>query len=80
MFLKEKLINTRMQKGEDIDPFLTKVQDIQDELGPVGEALPDTKILCLALNSVSEEWEIFVQCILGRDALPRWDKMWSYLL
>lgn len=41
MFLKEKLRNTRMQKGEGILPFLTIVQDIQDELTTIGEAYQD---------------------------------------
>ena len=30
----------------------------------------------LALNSISEEWQVFVQSILGRAILPYWDGMW----
>jgi len=33
----------------------------------------------LALNSVSNEWKIFVQSILGKVVLPNWDKMWAAL-
>ena len=32
-----------------------------------------------ALNVVSEDWEVFVQCILGRGTLPPWDEMWASL-
>ena len=69
MFLKEKLSNARMQKGEGIDLFLTKIQDIWDELAAIGEAPQDTQLVHLALNNVSKEWEIFIQGILGRDTL-----------
>ena len=32
-----------------------------------------------SLNSFSEEWQVFVQSILGRAALPNWDEMWATL-
>ena len=32
-----------------------------------------------ALNVVSEDWEVFVQSILGRGTLPPWDEMWAAL-
>ena len=35
--------------------------------------------MTLALNSVSNEWKIFVQSILGKVVLPNWDKMWAAL-
>jgi len=33
----------------------------------------------LALNSLSEEWQVFVQSILGKATLPDWDGMWATL-
>jgi len=33
----------------------------------------------LALNSISEEWQVFVQSILGRATLLNWDEMWVAL-
>lgn len=33
----------------------------------------------IALNAVSEDWETFVQSILGRATLPSWEEMWSAL-
>ena len=65
------------QKVKGIDLFFTKIQDIQDELAAIGEALQTTELVHLALINVFEEWEIFVQGILVRDILSRWDRMWS---
>lgn len=33
----------------------------------------------LVLNSVSDEWQVFVQSILGRATLSNWDEMWAAL-
>ena len=32
-----------------------------------------------ALNVVSEDWEVFVQSIMGSGTLPPWDEMWTAL-
>ena len=32
-----------------------------------------------ALNAVSEEWETFIQSILGRANLPNWEELWANL-
>ena len=33
----------------------------------------------IALNAVFEEWDTFVQSILGRATLPSWEEMWAAL-
>ena len=68
-----------MQKGEGIDPFLTRIQKVQDQLSIVGATPQASKLMRLALNSISEDWKVFVQSILGRDTLPGWDRMWASL-
>lgn len=77
--MNEKLRDIKIQKGEGIDPFLTEIQDIQDQLAVIREVPQDTKLVCLALNSLSEDWEIFAHVIFGQDTALRWDRMWSNL-
>ena len=31
------------------------------------------------MTEVIEDWETFVQSILGRDSLPSWEEMWAFL-
>ena len=69
----------QMMKGEEIDPFLFRLQAIRDQLIGMG-ANPDEGLLVrTALNVVSEEWETFVESILGRATLPSWVDMWAIL-
>lgn len=56
LYLEEKLRCTTMQKGERTDPFLTRLQDVQDQLSSVESTPQPTKFVRLALNNVSEEW------------------------
>lgn len=65
MYFKEKLRCTRMQKGDKIDPFLKRIQEVQDRLTSVGSRPQPTEFVRLALNSTSEDWQVFAQSILG---------------
>lgn len=55
MFLKEKLRNIRIQKGEGIDPFLTRIHYIRDELATIREEPQAIELMHLSLNNVIEE-------------------------
>lgn len=68
-----------MQKGEEIDHFLLRLQGICDQLTSMGST-PDPKFMVrTALNVISEDWETFVQSILDRATLPSWEEMWAVL-
>ena len=55
-----------MTKGEDIEHFLFRLQSIRDQLTATGATVDDAVIVKTALNAVTDEWETFVQSILGR--------------
>jgi len=50
MFLKEKLIRTKMAKGESIVTYLTRFTQIIDEMAVVGETVDETEMVRIALN------------------------------
>ena len=66
-----------MQKGKHIDLFLTKLQETRDELAAVGSTHQGSEMVKVALNSILEEWQVFVQSILGRAALLNYESMWA---
>ena len=65
-----------MPKGEEIDPFLLRLQGIHDQLTSMGSTPGPKFMVRTALNAVSKEWETFVQSILGRENLPDWEELW----
>ena len=66
-------------KGEEIDPFLSRLQSIRDHLTGMWVKVEDDIMVRNALNAVTEDWETFVQSILGRVDLPNRDDMWAIL-
>lgn len=70
MYLEKKLRSAQTQKGEHVDPFLMKLKETCDELSAAGYTPRDLELVRLALNFVSDEWQLFVQRILGRATLP----------
>lgn len=71
MFLEVKMRSTRMQKGERIDPLLVKLPEVRDQLAVVGSVPQATEMVKLALNSVFEEWQVFVQLTQDEERLTQ---------
>ena len=68
-----------MKKGQLINTFLGGLNEILDQLTAI-KATPNQELMVrTTLNVVSEDWEVFVQSILGRGTLPPWDEMWVAL-
>ena len=68
-----------MTKGEDMEHFLYRLQSIKDQLTTTGTKVEDDVMVRTALNAVTDEWETFVQSILGRANLLDWDNLWAIL-
>ena len=53
------------------------MKEIWDQLTSIG-ATPDQELMGrTALNAVLEDWEVFVQSILGRVTLLNWEELWA---
>ena len=79
MLLEAQMRSFMMIKGEDIEHFLFRLQSIRDQLIATGATVYDAVIVKTALNAVTDEWETFVQSILGRADLPDWESLWLIL-
>ncbi|KAH9322750.1 hypothetical protein KI387_017389 [Taxus chinensis] len=53
LILKEKLRNTRMNKGEDVTSYLTRLRLVKDELAAVGDKPSDDELEELRLSLVN---------------------------
>ena len=59
--------------------YLQRLQDTRDQLVTMGSTPQPTTMVRIALNEVSDEWQVFVQSIFGRQKLPSWEEMWAAL-
>ena len=54
MMLSKKLHNTRMAKGESVASYLTKVTQVRDKMAVVGENVPKSNLVCIALRGFTK--------------------------
>jgi hypothetical protein len=54
MVLREKPKSIRMTKAENVVTYLTKMTQVRDELGVVGEAIVDNELVRTTLNGVTK--------------------------
>ena len=55
------------------------MKKIRDQLTSIGATSDGEMLVRTALNVVSEDWEVFVQSILGRSTLLDWEELWVAL-
>jgi hypothetical protein len=77
MVLREKLKRIEMTKTGNVSTYITKITQMRDELGVVGEVVVGNEIVRTALNGVTKQWVFFVECIVARVNLPKWDRLLS---
>ena len=77
MALKDKLHDTKTGKGESVSSYLTWVAQVKDELVAVGEVISELELVRIALKGITKEWEVFVKCVVGREHLPDWSRLWD---
>ena len=71
------MMSFMMTKGEDMKHFLFRLQSIRDQLTSTGATVDDDVMVRTTLNADTDEWETFVQSILGH--LLDWDSLWAVL-
>jgi hypothetical protein len=77
MALKAKLHDTKMGKEERVSSYLTRVSQVKDELAAVGEVITNSGLVRIVLNGFTKEWEVFMKCLVGREHLPDWSRLWD---
>ena len=55
------------------------MKEIKDQLTSIGVTLDQELMVRIVMNTVSEDWEVFVQSIVGKVTLPYWEEMWAAL-
>jgi hypothetical protein len=77
MDLRDKLHITRMAKGESVASYLTWLRQVKDELRTIGDIIPDSELVHIALKGFIKEWDSFMKCVVGRENLLDWSRLWD---
>lgn len=77
MVLREKLHSIKRPRSDTVAYYLTKITQIRDGLGVVGEKIEDPELARTTLNGFSKPWDTFVCGIIARENPPNWERLWD---
>jgi hypothetical protein len=77
MALRDKVHATKMERGEGVTSYLTRLTQVRDELVTVGDIIPEEELVRISLNGFGKKWDVFVKCVLGREKMPTWERLWD---
>jgi hypothetical protein len=66
-----------MTKAENVVTYLTRLTQVRDELGAIGEAIADSELVRTTLNGVAKQWTVFVEGIVAKENLLKWERLWD---
>lgn len=75
MVIRDELRNIKMNRSETIASYLTRIEQVWDELAIFGEAVDAYELVKISLSVFSKQWATFVIGILARDKLSDWTKL-----
>jgi len=53
--LKSKRISIRMEENENVGDFISRIKDVKDKLGNIGETISSIDLVNITLNGMLEE-------------------------
>ena len=77
MVLREKLKTIKMGNSDSAAEYLTKITNVRDKLAAVGEVIPPTELVRIAVNGLPSSWLNFVDGICACETLPTWERFWD---
>jgi hypothetical protein len=70
MVLREKLKSIKMTKSESVTCYVSRITQVRDELGAIGEVIPSAELVRTTLNGVAKPWAVFMEGIVARENVP----------
>jgi hypothetical protein len=77
MNLRTQLKNTKMQKGETVHDYFSRVSQFKKQLEAIGENLDEDELIMTTLIGLTRPWDAFIQTICARKEKLQFDSLWE---
>jgi hypothetical protein len=77
MNLRSQLKNTKMQKGEMIQEYFSRISEIKEQLKAIGDTIDEDEFVMTALNGLTRPWDAFIQSVCGRKEKLQFEGLWE---
>ena len=78
--LKHKLKYLKMEKGESMASFCSRIAQIRDQLLVIGVTVDDHDLVQAIFDSFPSSWETFLSSVRGREIQPMFERLWHDFL
>jgi hypothetical protein len=78
--LKSKLLSIRMEENESISDFISRIKDVKDKLGNIGETISSIDLVTITLNDMLEEYHMFITGLAAREKAPTFEELAGILM
>ena len=73
LFLKNKLKDIKMDRGESVQSYFMRITEIKNDLLSIGELVADRELTLIALGGLTRAWDVFNTTILNNDRILGFD-------
>jgi hypothetical protein len=77
MNLRTQLKNTRMQRGESVQEYFSRISQFKEQLEAIRDAIDEDKLIMTTLNGLKIPWDAFIQTICARTKKLKFDGLWE---
>jgi hypothetical protein len=77
MNLRTQLKSTRMEKGETIQEYLSRISQFMEQLEELGDTLYEDELIMTTLNGLTRPWDAFIQTICAIKEKLHFDSLWE---
>ena len=74
--LRTKLHTIKMNRSESIASYFMRIAELRDQLGDIGETVPDRELSTYVVRGLPNSWESFIQSVSGCSKIPKYDRLW----
>jgi hypothetical protein len=75
--LRTQLKSKRMQKGQTIQEYSSRISQFKEQLEAIGDTLDEDELIMIALNGLTRPWDTFIQTICARKEKLNFDSLWE---
>jgi dsDNA-specific endonuclease/ATPase MutS2 len=77
MNLRNQLKSTRMQKGETIQEYFSRISQFKEQLEAIEDTIDEDELIMTSRNGLTRPWDAFIQTICARKEKLQFDSLWE---
>ena len=78
--LKGKMFTMKMEENESAAGFITRVKDLKDRLGDIGEKVSNSDKVTITLNGMTDDYQTFITGLSMREKAPSFEDLTGILI